>query len=56
MNSNNSCPVPYKTGCPKAKPRALDKENEADGLIGQAKQLKVSIRAKVERAFWVIKR
>ena len=38
------------------KRKALDKENEADALIGQAEKIKSGIRAKVEHPPQAIKR
>jgi IS5 family transposase len=38
------------------KRKALNKENEAEALIGQAEKIKAGSRAKVEHRFWVIKR
>jgi len=38
------------------KRRALNKENQADGMIDQAEKLKAGIRAKVEHPFRVLKR
>ena len=38
------------------KRKALNKENEAEGLIDKGEKLKAGIRAKVEHPFQVIKR
>ena len=38
------------------KRKALNKDNETDALIDQAKKLKAGVRAKVEHPFRVIKR